>query len=500
MIVMKKLIYLVSLTSMFFFVSSCGSLDVDPDIPGPGDVLETPDQLLEASARLYKAWFNSVHASRGPALAMATAADQLTTTEGMAAARDLALEPREEFNNHRDYSYMYVTENMWVTSYQVVLLSNDILRAMEDKETILYEGKDLKPMLTAWAHFMRGVGYGYLGLLFDKANLVDVHSPLPVEEFSDYHKVAAFALASLDTAITIAGGHSFDLPDNFVNGVDMNASELKELASSYAARILVCLPRNDLDMQDVPWARVLELTGNGIREDFLPVTDNDNWKDEMRQYAISGNWGGVDLRVMHLLDPAYPARWPADNSSWDTPDGTAPDSGYLHSDDTRTVTDLEWSPPESAGTPYYLNTFYRIRRYDDWATGAAGPVPEFTLTENDLIAAEALVRLGRTAEAIQIINNGTRVTRGHLPPVAADASENEILDAIFYEREIELMLTGTGLSFFDMRRRNMLQAGTPLHFPVPGKELELMGLSVYTFGGVDNADGINTSNGGWEEE
>jgi hypothetical protein len=56
-----------------------------------------------------------------------------------------------------------------------------------------------------------------------------------------------------------------------------------------------------------------------------------------------------------------------------------------------------------------------------------------------------------------------------------------------------------GLQFFDMRKLNLLQAGTPLHWPLPAKTLETFGetLPFYTFGGVDNADGITTSNGGW---
>jgi len=48
-----------------------------------------------------------------------------------------------------------------------------------------------------------------------------------------------------------------------------------------------------------------------------------------------------------------------------------------------------------------------------------------------------------------------------------------------------------------MRRRNMLQPGTLLHFPIPAKELMVMQLPLYTFGGVGNEDGINTSYGGW---
>ncbi len=53
------------------------------------------------------------------------------------------------------------------------------------------------------------------------------------------------------------------------------------------------------------------------------------------------------------------------------------------------------------------------------------------------------------------------------------------------------------VGFCDMRRRDMLQYGTYLHYPVPGKELETLQLPNYTFGGAGNADGVNTSNGGW---
>ena len=72
-----------------------------------------------------------------------------------------------------------------------------------------------------------------------------------------------------------------------------------------------------------------------------------------------------------------------------------------------------------------------------------------------------------------------------------------MLEAIFYERDVELIQTGYGIAFFDMRRRDMLQPGTMLHFPIPAKELMVMQMPLYTFGGVANADGINTSDGGW---
>ena len=44
-----------------------------------------------------------------------------------------------------------------------------------------------------------------------------------------------------------------------------------------------------------------------------------------------------------------------------------------------------------------------------------------------------------------------------------------------------------------------LQAGTPLHWPVPAKTQETLAESqpFYTFGGPTRLDGVNTSNKGW---
>jgi len=50
-----------------------------------------------------------------------------------------------------------------------------------------------------------------------------------------------------------------------------------------------------------------------------------------------------------------------------------------------------------------------------------------------------------------------------------------------------------------MRKNDLLQAGTPLHWPVPAKTLETLAetLPFYTFGGPTRLDGVNTSNKGW---
>ena len=85
--------------------------------------------------------------------------------------------------------------------------------------------------------------------------------------------------------------------------------------------------------------------------------------------------------------------------------------------------------------------------------------------------------------------------RGQLPDVAAGTSASDVLWTVFYERDIELMLSGMGIGFFDMRRRDMLQRGTIMHYPVPMTELEIIQVPVYTIGGTP--DGENVSNGSW---
>jgi len=194
------------------------------------------------------------------------------------------------------------------------------------------------------------------------------------------------------------------------------------------------------------------------------------------------------------LDHDYPSRWPDDNESWNTPDGKDP--GEASSDDHRLASDFQFGNFNSfPWRGYYLYSHYRYKRYDDWLKTSTGPAPTFRKWENDLLIAEALVR-GRNnvAGALAILNdpNGARKIRGGLPDTTVTTTK-EALHLIFYERDVELILTQAGIAYFDMRRRDMLQAGTPLHFPIPATELETMGLPNYT---TDRPDDL--SKGCWK--
>jgi hypothetical protein len=116
--------------------------------------------------------------------------------------------------------------------------------------------------------------------------------------------------------------------------------------------------------------------------------------------------------------------------------------------------------------------------------------------ENDMYRAEARAYTSDVAGAAAIINAGTRTTRGQMTPVAATLAAVE--QAILHERQVEMYVTGMGLQHFAMRKLNLLQKGTLLHWPLPAKTLETFRetLPFYTYGG-GSGDGINSSNVGW---
>jgi hypothetical protein len=178
-----------------------------------------------------------------------------------------------------------------------------------------------------------------------------------------------------------------------------------------------------------------------------------------------------------------------------------PNNGVASSDDSRLTSDFEYQSvcyfrPERG---YYHFSCYRYSRLDDYIATWTEPMPEMYKAENDLMVAEAELMLGNKESAIDILNGGTRISRGNLSPVQYNSTDQQVLEAIDYERTIELFLCSCGLPFFDMRRKDLLQKGTPLHFPIPGEQLRIMLMPYYSIGGVKNADGINTSYGGWNQ-
>lgn len=474
------------------FFLSCADLDVvNENEPDSSWINSYPDALFDLAGISFRTIHNQLQEYSGQSLNMAAMADHITCSWGI--TRDLSMEPRVfSYDNSLSYPYYsYQLLTQWVESYTAISHSNFIL------QNIYYNTGDIDlpeediALLEAYSWFVTGISHAYLGLVFDKALVVEYDSDLSNYFLKKWDEVIDASLEMLDRAIETAESASFEVPVEWFGGQALNSSDLARLSRSYAARILTYSSRSRQQNLALDWNRVLLYASGGIDFDFMPVLgDEYGFSDSYWTYATLPGWGRVDHRIINLMDHDYPSRWPA-NNEWDP--------GPADPDDARLTSDFEYLQsqvfPPSRG--YYNYSHYRFSRYDylrndSW--NGIGPKPSFMKWELRLIEAEALFRTGNSAGALAILNDpeGPRKVRGLLPDLT---SEDDILRYILDEKEIECYCTGAGISYFDMRRTDRLQAGTLLHFPVPATELELMRLAHYTIHAFN--DGIEGSNGGW---
>ncbi len=491
----------VLIIAMGFITFSCADLVVENmNEPDSAKALANPDDLTSLAGGAYRTLSNAIQEYDGPALAMSNLADQGTCSWGNAAMRDMGNEPRKGWVNSLTYAYFPVIRVFWEDTYSSISAVNDVLRAIEEKGVEMGTNGDETEMVKAWCYFVSGVAHGHLGLVYDQSNVIKWDTDLETLGLTPYQSALDASIELLDQAIAIASTNSFTIPEKWFGGQSYTSDELAELARTYAARILVYGSRNKAQNDGVDWSKVLTYANSGVQKTLEPeLGDNYDFYDMYLVYQRYPGWGRVDHRIINLMDPDYPSRWPNDGVSWSTADGEDP--GEAVSDDARLLSDFGYLadnafPPDRG---YYHFSHYRFARYDDAFLSVwygSTPKPTLLVWENELFKAEAMVRTGNVPGAVAILNNpeGARKLRGQLADVTS-TNAAEVLSIIFYERDIELMDTFGGLGYYDMRRRDNLQSGSILHFPVPMTELEIAQIPVYTIGGAP--DGENVSQGSW---
>jgi hypothetical protein len=474
-----KLIMMGTFTIMFL------SCDLDSNL----DVInvENPSSIqigIEATAnKIYQNWYQAVNNYSGPGLALAVMSDQMTCSWGNQGMRDTSSEPRIAWDNNSTYGYSGITESYFNSMYSVLADSNNLIKAIDGGA--IFSDND---MIEALARFGQAASLGSLAQVFNKVYISDESGTLNEGLGFTYNEAMTIALEKLDLAIAAADRGSFTLSEQ-INGTILSSSQFSEYLNSYGARLLATNARNSSERTAINWGRVLTYANNGLTYDVTILGDGYNsWYSEWAIYMIYPGWARVDMRVINLMDSAYPDYWPAGETIL-PPASSA---------DARLLSDYEYMASQdfiaSRGTYHYSS--YRHKRYDSYTnTSWEDYHPEFLAAENDLYKAEAMMRTGNVSGAAGVLNGGTRSTRGGLADVAA--VEADVAAAIHYERMVEIGQTGLGLPFFEMRGLDLLQEGTLLHFPIPGASLDANKEESYTFGGSTGVAGQDYSNGGW---
>ena len=466
-------------------------------------------------------------------------ADEMTGTYANDGALEISSEPRVEFNNHPDAE----PANMSIVPYaefnSIVASANEVLNAIEDgmiiETPIAGAGSALADntfRTQVFAHFMRGIGQGYLSMYWDSSFVVDPTEQRELGsgqldardlELQPYQEVRDSAIKAMELAAEMADlPGTFTLPENvYFKTVDVNDALLSRLAHSYIVRFLVYGARTPEDRAALDWDRVLFHLDRAITTDFLlPLEDNILEAGYISRISNSGSFSArADYKMIGPADqpgprqgcPAAPAppspigncdatttayqRWTAtplaQRNRFDiiTPDrritGASPqDTGRYFLYRANDVMD------PTRGTYHF--SAYQWRRNNDNDTGN---IIWFSIAEMNLIRAEAqffkgnleaaadLVDISRLAAGLSSIA-ATGDTTAACVPRRTDGTCGDLYDAIVYERTIEAAGQDALRTYFDSRGLDRLPEGTVVHMPVSYNELVALFKPIYTYGGV----------------
>lgn len=488
-------------------VAGCMDLDVqNPNVPDRERALATS---ADVESLIGSSWNNYWGPAQKywPGNMLSVGADHSSSSWGNFGMKEFSQEPRQEFNNDPAWSYAFATEFAWYESYGGAVAASDGIRSMEAGVEI-----DEDARARAFAKFVQGSTMGFVASVFDQGFVVDeTTDPEADQELLPYDQLMAAAITKLEEAATIAENNDFTLPDNWINGVEASSDQFARIIHSYIARFMANVARSPSEAQDIDWATVEAHIDAGITEDLMVAgtTSEGFWSGIKTLGGDYPVWSRVDLRQIGPADVSgayqdWMSKAPANRTEFDieTPDARFPDAVDGEATDYFAYYGWIAHRPER-GTYHFSN--YGDNRYRDYADSCNfcwfGDIPEMTRTEMDLLKAEARLMQNDPDGAAALINN-SRTANGELPAVTsggvpeaadcvprnADGECGSLMEALQYEKGVEVFQVSAGLPYFDDRRWGTLVSGTPVHLPVPGAELEVLQKEIYTFGGVGGSD------------
>lgn len=513
-------------------LTGCQDLSVENEnSPDRSQVLAAPEDIEGLASGTFLDFWSATQWC-GQSMMLSTMADAHSCSWANWGMQDMASEPRIAWNNNPAYSRAASNETPWFQNYVAISNASDVLRAIENTDAAAFESADVDvARMEAFVNFTMGLAYGHIAATYDRAFLVDettdaegVATGAVELNLEPYPAVADFAISKLDRAIQIASNNDFTIPseEDWIFGLTVTSDDLVQLANSFKARYAAMTARTPSERQSLghvnaSWGDVITWIDNGVTDTFAPIGDDSGateW-DCQKFYGQDGaTWSRADYRTIgpadesggyeNWLDTPVAQRVPYETQTRDRRIASA--DGGDGKDFSSEGVEFTAFPVERGSYHYSDRTPTMYVEYLD--NIANGPMPHLTIEEMNLLKAEALLHTGGPNGDVADLIDLTRVDIGELP-TAAGAPVGSISDEpnplapgdvtlwsmLKYEFGIETMLTSAGLNYFTDRGWGDLVQGTPLHFPVPGQELQTLGVQIYTFGGQEGpcAAGVDTN-------
>lgn len=375
-----------------------------------------------------------------------------------------------------------------------------------------------------------GYALGELSMIYDSASVI---TPANTDEtnFAPASVINTTALAMLDSAIAVASDPStnvspaFPIPGTaWINGTSFDAPTFVRFMRSMKARFRAGVARTPAERAAVNWTEVLADATNGIQPAANNASNISITLDPTLGWSINGSivqltlyqgWHYMPTPIIGMADTSGAYNAYVTSGALSTRNGyiliKTPDKRFP-SGETRAAQNAVNTQESPSATIYFRNrplsedgtsanardgwsnSFYDHTRFR--AIRNASGSGSWVLMEADEIAmlrAEALLQLGRPAEAIPIINV-SRVANG-LPAIPTTNGVNDpvpggtgcvprvpvaggtatacgsTFEAMKWEKRMETALTGYSQWYLDSRGWGDLVVGTPLEWAVPVQEL-----------------------------
>lgn len=502
-----KILALIGLMSLA--ASACTDLAVtnlnDPDraraIQTPGDV----ESLISGS---YVNIFNTLQGGY-PTCPLGAAANSQASSWGNWGQKDMRVEPRIAYNNDPSYGYNNVAESPWGNAYSALAGARDGLAAIAEGLQITEGDLDVTQRALAFGKLVQGMAHLNLSRLYDQAFIIDENSDLQNIALVPAIEVYNAGMAKLDEAQQIAGSNTFTIPSLWLGeGGAWTSGEMVDFIKAYKVRFTIQMPRNEADRASLTpygkdWNWVLTTLADGLPFDYnYEDYGSGSWGSHYSKRHCGGDqsgWVRVDYRTIGPSDVsgAWETWINADPPDRDPFPIVTPDSRITEPYQPETdgkYLEYRGNSPFPASRGIWTFSHYMDIRFTELRSGI-GTFPDFVEAEVDFIRGEAWYRLGQYDNVREVVNKYR--ANGGLPPFVTndnpdgpdtcvpqnpDGTCGDLWEALKYEKRIENYHYGSASEFMDDRGWGDLVSGTLLEIPVPGSELLLMLMEIYTFG------------------
>ena len=336
-----------------------------------------------------------------------------------------------------------MTQYEWGEMYKLISQANVMLSAI-DNINFTGDAETEKKAATAWALWWKAYGYSRVGSMYDQGLIVNQPGEVS-NDYVDQSLIIQEANQILDELIAVlnsvsnSGSFNSTLSTNYTLGIlsgnSPNLDSFKKLAYSMKARnILVNKKANEMTSSD--WQNVLDIAENGLQ-----IGDNSNTFIMKEESTFLDDAWIVGLTV-------YGWYFPSPRLIQDFRPGDA----RLERDYNETSAQVNIRGRGlNFGTQWTYETIENGGSFSTIEDNLGTMYYSPTYEENELMLAEAKIRLGRIDEGLSHLDNVRSYQGANLAPTSGTGlTQDQAIEELRSERRIAL--TFRGVAFYDARR------------------------------------------------